>query len=365
MKISVENVKKTVELAYEKASRGEIPNDCVCKDLVDYVLDNTHLTYKYILVTALASKATDETINPLCLQAGSELPGAYDARSICHGVIVHLDIDFLGKALGGSNEPFLNKPARFPELSTTNAVRKGRDQSILNKLCSDLPLVDSSEKAFESLTYALYKLLLVKAEKEKLTDFLIAAGDDAAAKLLSCINTLLEENHEGEVLTLVVAGLYDQFMAEEEDYKVEVHPVNQAGASSKEISDLDIYRNGVHYVANELKDKMFTDTDMIHAADKVMETGKRHMNFIIGRHGGADPDVVSECVGMYLERGFVLNVIPVDMFVPTLLGVCQNVDCDRFAKYIINTALQTKFKEETISYVLKVVEQNFDTIKED
>lgn len=84
---------------------------------------NTHLTYKYILVTALASKATDESINPLCLQVKSELPGAYDARSICHGVIVRFDMEVLAKALGDSNEPFLNKPARFSELSTTNAVR--------------------------------------------------------------------------------------------------------------------------------------------------------------------------------------------------------------------------------------------------
>ncbi len=359
MKLNTENVKATVYQAYEKASRGEVPQDCSCKELVDYVLDNTHLTYKYILVTALASKATDETINPLCLQVKSELPGAYDARSVCHGVIVRFDMEVLAKALGGSNEPFLNKPARFPELSPTNAVRKGRDQSILNKLCSDLPLVDSSEKAFDGLTYAIYKLLLIKAEKEKVTQFTIDADDGATAQLLICINNLLEENHEGEVLTLVVAALFDQYLAHESDFRVEVHPVNQAGASSKEISDLDIYLAGTHYVANELKDKPFTDTDMIHAADKVMQTGKMHMNFIVGRHGGADPRLIAECVNSYLQRGFVLNVVPVDMFVPTLLGVCQNVDCDRFAKYILNVAMQTKFKEVTIEYVIGVLKEHF------
>lgn len=360
MKLNIENVKNTVYRAYEKASCGDVPQDCSCKDLVDYVLDNTHLTYKYILVTALASKATDETVNPLCLQVKSELPGAYDARSICHGVIVRFDMEVLNKALGGSNEPFLNKPARFPELSTSNAVRKGRDQSILNKLCSGLPLVDTSAKAFDGLTYAIYKLLLVKAEKEKVTQFTINSGDSAAAQLMSCINTLLAENHEGEVLTLVVAGLFDQYLSQEADFKVEVHPVNQAGASSKEISDLDIYLAGKHYVANELKDKPFTDTDMIHAADKVMQTGKMHMNFIVGRHGGSDPRVITECVNAYLERGFVLNVVPVDMFAPTLLGVCHEVDCDRFAKYILDTAMQTKFKETTIEYVLNVLKQHFD-----
>ena len=359
MRLSVENVKRTVYQAYEKASRGDIPENCSCQSLVDYVLDNTHLTYKYILVTALASKATDDTINPLCLQVKSALQGAYDARSICHGVIVRFDMEVLGKALGGSNEPFLNKPARFPELSTTNAVRKGRDQSILNKLCSDLPLVNTAEKAFDGLTYALYKLLLIKAEKEKLTQFTIESGNSAAAQLLACINTLLEENHEGEVLTLVVAGVFDQYLAQEDNFKVEVHPVNQAGASSKEISDLDVYLSGEHYVANELKDKPFTDTDMIHAADKVMQTGKMHMNFIVGRHGGANPRVIAECVNSYLERGFILNVVPIDMFVPTLLGVCRTIDCDRFAKYILNVAMQTKFKEVTIEYVVGVLKKHF------
>lgn len=360
MKLNVENVKNTVYRAYEKASRGDVPQNCACKDLVDYVLDNTHLTYKYILITALAAKATDETVNPLCLQVKSKLPGAYDARSICHGVIVRFDMEVLNKALGGSNEPFLNKPARFPELNTSNAVRKGRDQSILNKLCSDLPLVDTSAKAFDGLTYAIYKLLLVKAEKEKVTQFTIDSGDSAAAQLMSCINTLLAENHEGEVLTLVVAGLFDQYLSQEADFKVEVHPVNQAGASSKEISDLDIYLAGKHYVANELKDKPFADTDIIHAADKVMRTGKMHMNFIVGRHGGADSQVIAECVNSYLKKGFVLNVVPVDIFVPTLLGVCRKVNCDRFAKYILDIAMQTKFKEVTIEYVLSVLKEHFD-----
>lgn len=83
------------------------------------------------------------------------------------------------------------------------------------------------------------------------------------------------------------------------------------------------------------------------------------MNFIVGRHGGADPRVIAECVNTYLARGFVLNVVPVDLFVPTMLGLCREVSCDRFAKYILNTAMQTKFKETTVNYVLRVLERAF------
>ena len=38
----------------------------------------------------------------------------------------------------------------------------------------------------------------------------------------------------------------------------------------------------------------------------------------------------------------------------------HEVNCDRFAKYILNTAMQTKFKEVTIEYVLDVLKKHFD-----
>ena len=40
--------------AYEKAS-AEPYSSCSHKDFIDYVIDNTHLTYKYILFTAILS----------------------------------------------------------------------------------------------------------------------------------------------------------------------------------------------------------------------------------------------------------------------------------------------------------------------
>jgi hypothetical protein len=330
--------------------------------LVDFVFDNTHLTYKYILFTALAAKATNENINPLALQAKSELSGAYDARSICHGVIVKFEMTELGKALGGSNEPYLNKPARFPELSKTNAVRRGRDQEILHRLCDDLPKIKSSEEAYDSLVYAIQKLLVIKAQKELITNFNILTSNTDAARLYKFIDTLLRENHEGEILTLVIAGLYELYMESIcDEYFVDVHPVNQSGASSKEISDLDVYKNGVHFLSNELKDKPFNDSDLRHAADKVAISGKNQMHFIVGRHSGYDHTLINECISDYLAKGFVINVVPVDCFVLTLLNLIENTDVDRYVKYILQTAVETKFKEKTISFIEDTSHKQFAT----
>ena len=323
-------------------------------------MDNNHLTYKYILVTALAAKATNEKINPLALQAKSSLPGAYDARSVCHGCIVKFEMTELGKALGGSNEPFLNKPARFPELSKTNAVRRGRDQEILYKLCDGLPEIKSAKDAYDGLVYALQKLLIVKAQKESITNFDISALDSDAARLYKFMDALLCKNYEGEVLTLVIAGLYELYMANIcDDYIVDVHPVNQSGASSKEVSDLDIYKNGFLFISNELKDKPFTDNDLRHAADKVILAGKAQMHFIVGRHCKYDHVLIRECVSEYLSKGFVINIVPVDCFVLTLINLIEKVNIDSFVKFLLRTAVETKFKEEVISFIEHSAQKQF------
>jgi len=352
-----EDVERTLYRALDDAKR---PSDGRKNDFIDFVLDNTHLTYKYILITALASKATDPSINPLCLQAGSTLPGAYDARTICHSVIVPFEMTELGKALGGSNEPFLNKPARFPELSKQNAVRRGRDQSILYALCDELPKIRTAEQAYNMLVYAIRKLLAEKARRERLTNFHIMSLNAEAAQLMQYMDRLLEENFEGEVLTLVVAGLYELYMSDvSEDYLVDVHPVNQSGASSKEVSDLDIYRNGSLYIANELKDKPFTDHDLRHAADKVIAAGKSQMHFIYGRHSSYDYNTIAACNREYLSKGFIINVVPVDYFVMTVLNLIDRPSIDKYVKFLLQAAMQTKFKEETIAFVRDTAAEMF------
>ena len=72
------------------------------------VLTGSRKTYKYILITGILAKASNTSTNPIALQAGAPLKGAFDARSLCHKVLVPFERDFLDNVLGGSNEPFLN-----------------------------------------------------------------------------------------------------------------------------------------------------------------------------------------------------------------------------------------------------------------
>ena len=72
MEISVENASSTLKNAYQDALEAE-NIDCKFSEFIDLILDNTHLTYKYILFTAILSKATDANVNALALQKKSKL----------------------------------------------------------------------------------------------------------------------------------------------------------------------------------------------------------------------------------------------------------------------------------------------------
>jgi len=77
------------------------------------------ITFKYILITGLLAKYTEPRIHPRVLQASTELQEAYDARSLCHFVVVPFEKAH-GNLFGLSNEPFVNKPARHPEHDKDN-----------------------------------------------------------------------------------------------------------------------------------------------------------------------------------------------------------------------------------------------------
>lgn len=72
-------------------------------ELIEKVLRGTHKTYRYILVTALLAKSVNSEIDALSLQAGDDSEGSYDARSLCHKVIVPFEREYYPNGIGGSN----------------------------------------------------------------------------------------------------------------------------------------------------------------------------------------------------------------------------------------------------------------------
>lgn len=358
-----ENAELKLIQAYQDAIKKTM-TDCHWKEFIDFVIDNTHLTYKYVLFTELLAKATDQSINQLCLQKKSTLPGSYDARTICHKVIVPFEMETLEKALGGSNEPFLNKPARFPELNKNNAVRRGNDQDILNKMVDTLPLIKTSNDAYSCLVYLISKLIKIKEQKKSSMIFSVADCANLPTKLYTFIERLIEDSFEGESLTLAVAGIYYLAYRNYKNSVVEVHPVNQSGASGKEVSDLDVYIDNKLVSSNELKDKDYSETDVRHAADKVINAGGNHMLFISGPRANPTLNFIEALEEEYLSRNFLLKIIPYDHFFSVMIALLESIDIKAFMKFLFLTAQETKFKKEVIEHMDKIAIDVFGLSRE-
>ena len=276
---------KTASLILERAfvESEEQQDETALK--ISEVLKGTHKTYRYILVTALLAKSTNEDVNILSLQKGDGKGGKYDARSLCHKVVVPFETLKLPGCLGGSNEPFLNKPARFVLLSLDNAVRKGKDFKTLKELIDILSSIHDSHTAFKYLKTAL--ATMKEVHEEYVSRFSIGDGiidiSEFSQLVLDYIYEITEHSFEGEICPLVIAQLEKMYLGK--DFTVEPHKVNQSGASAKEIGDIDVYDKNRRLVYSiEVKDKNLTLQDVSHAVMKFRRADLSNSLFIYGKN---------------------------------------------------------------------------------
>ena len=323
------------------------------------IIKGSHLTFRYILMTALLGKSTNPRINALSLQSGAKIEGAYDARSLCHKVLVPIERKLLNNSLGGSNEPFLNKPARFPTISPSNAVRAGKDRKFLLILHQVLSEIETSEQAFCGLCIALRYSLERQINQSNLSSQLLEAAD-AHLKILKFVDAFVTKSIEGQVAAIltgtVVALHFEQF----ENFEVIVHPVNQSGASSNEVADIDIKKNGKIFVAIEVKDKQFNEQDVDHAASKASQYGLKSITFVIGANGaniGLPPEQIAKNV---LHKRNI-NVVFVDLisYIRSVITLCPEISFASFLEKLQYCAKKARVKDgffEHIDHVSQAIQ---------
>lgn len=95
-------------------------------ELIRKVVAGPAVAFRYILVTGLLGKLTNPGGHQRALQAGCDLTGAYDARSLCHKVIVPFEQATTLNLFGRSNEPLVGKPARHPKHFKDNPQLKNK-----------------------------------------------------------------------------------------------------------------------------------------------------------------------------------------------------------------------------------------------
>lgn len=333
MKINAKILKNKADIVLENAyneALGFKQEKSGHEDFVQKIILGPHKTFRYILFTALLAKASDSNVNTLALQAKANLLGAYDARSLCRSVVVPFERKYLEGALGNSNEPYLNKPARFKTIDKSNPVRAGQDRELLEILCDELPKIKSSDSAYSALVVALRFLIQKKNSITSTKSLVKNIEEKGHSEILYFIDKLLDIPSQGELLIISVATTLKYFYREDSSIRIEAHKSNQSGASSKEISDIDVYKNDEILSLFELKDKNFVQSDVMHAVRKARDAGYTSINFITGRRATCDSDEINILQEELFADGFILNLVTADNFIYTLLDLVDEYDFTRF-----------------------------------
>jgi SacI restriction endonuclease len=349
---ATEVFRRAIEVAQGEASK--IPATQWLQE-IGTIMSGKHLTFRYILVTALLGKATDAHINPLALQAGADLVGAYDARSLCHKVVVPLERALLDRSFGGSNEPFLNKPARFTTISTGNAVKRGEDKSLLILVHQVLSELQTSQQAFDALCHAVRCAINKQAIfNENLVWLPSSQGSHLA--IVGFLEAFLAESIEGQTAAIAVGTMLSLHFGDLGKFECVTHPVNQSGASSREVADIDIKKNGQIFVAIEVKDKLFDKQDVEHAAFKVSQYGLSSLLFVVGVHGGCVGGSLSD-VEQEILAGSGVNVTFVEIlpFLRSIVALCPALSFADFLSRLQQQAIETRVKDEVFDHINAIV----------
>jgi hypothetical protein len=121
------------------------------------------LTYHYVLPTQLLAKVADPNLDAHAIQAGYPGPGAFDARTVAHDVIVPFDREN-ERVLGGSPEPYVNNPLRVPGITVEYRTAQ-KNKTDWDKLVLVLDAVEKHEDVafaravFDQVLFEIYRML--------------------------------------------------------------------------------------------------------------------------------------------------------------------------------------------------------------
>lgn len=351
---------KTASLILDRAFMESVfINDSIGEE-INIILRGSHKTYRYILVTALLAKATNEKIDILSLQKGDGDNGKYDARSLCHKVVVPFETLKLPGCLGGSNEPFLNKPARFVSLSPTNAVRRGKDYQTLLNVINVLSSIPDSITAYNYLKSALSVMKEISQKyisKFSVVDCLIDISEFSQL-VLDYIYAISEHSLEGEICPLIVTQLEQMYLGK--DFKVEPHKVNESGASSKEVGDIDVYDKKKRLVYSiEVKDKDFSRQDVVHAITKFKQAGLNTSMFIYGKNVSFDEEEVFQLLKKIGREGHYCCLISILHYAKLRICDLKTLTIRDFVDGLLKFAKTINAKDETVVIIKDIANKIF------
>jgi len=326
-----------VTAAFEQGKpKDPLGEDHALIPLIRDCLTSIIKTYHYVLPTQLLAKSVAPELDAHSLQSAYKAPGAFDARTVAHKVIVPFD-RANHRVLGGSPEPYVNNPVRVP-----GVIPAYRDQQKVkedwDRLVAVLDAVEEAndetftEQAFEQVLFEIYSLL---------ADVVVVYPTPNRISL-DRANYLIEQylatGSGGDRMEAICAALFqtvgDRFGIFDE---VRREKVNAPDAFSGMSADIECWLDDRVVLLVEVKDRALT---LVQLDDKLDHARARHIAEILFiAKSGKHPDNVEEIDSRILsefasgQNIYVSNFFDFALGIMILLGEAGRVDfIDRMGK---------------------------------
>ncbi|MCF8258010.1 MAG: restriction endonuclease, SacI family [Flavobacteriales bacterium] len=218
------------------------------------LLRSNTVSYRYPVITQLLAKCANPSLDCTCIQATREpvTKGNFDARSVCHEVVVPWEFEN-ECPLGGSKEPYINNPLRVSEFSTSFGSKQ-KNKAHWNLLIELFTHVEGHPK--ETLPALRQALMHVKAmQLEQRIDFPAPLRLSLLATL-NAVREFLAQKSGGERLQLVCFALFSS-MKERWGIFDEVHTakINASDTAGRRPADVTCTKSNRTVLAIEVKDR--------------------------------------------------------------------------------------------------------------
>ena len=243
------------------------------KAAIDGVMSSSDVTFKYILVTGYVAKATNPRVHARCLQTGSSLKESYDARSVCHKVVVPFEKS-KGNLFGLSNEPFVNKPARHPEHNQDNDQLRNKLGARFLHGALEAAQCATPEQVLAGLAYILSRGR-ANAASARVAEVIQEANMPRVLRF--CREFLVEA--DGGARLVAVWGAFVSLLTEEATIKVE--SPNASDQFSKTAGDVEVSYDKTVVSASECKQRPLNSDDVLHGLSKAKRRGVPEYLFVI------------------------------------------------------------------------------------
>ncbi len=218
-------------------------------------------SYHYVLPTQILSKCVDPSLDSHSLQASYDKPGAFDARTIAHKVVVPFD-QAHHRVLGGSAEPYVNNPLRCPAV-VANYRDQQKNKVDWDKLTALLDAVeqeddpDFTRKVFDQIPAEIYRLLA------GVQVMYPTPNRVSLSQTIELIRRFTEKKSGGDRIEAVCAALFRVIAGEFGLFDdVRRQKVNAADAASGMGADIECRLKDKIVLLVEVKDRFLTLTQL-------------------------------------------------------------------------------------------------------